>query len=116
MQTSLCIRGVCSCSGSNLGCHLISLTNHFRLCNKTLRYLQKQSFQKQILVPGESLYIGISNNVADNFSLLLLDDLTAKYYECKFVKRAIQVSARFLDPLVFLTCVMGGIPTCSVKL
>lgn len=67
-------------------------------------------------MPGKSLYIDMSNNVADNFTLLLLDDLTAKYYECKFLKRAMQINARFLDPLVFLTCVMGKIPTCSVKL
>lgn len=34
-------------------------------------------------MPGVSLYIDICNNAADNFTLLSLDDLRAKYHDYK---------------------------------
>lgn len=61
----------------------------------------------QVLVPGVSLYTGISNNAPDNFTFLSLDVLRAKYYEYKVCEESHAVVCQISGPsIVFSTCVM----------
>lgn len=49
-------------------------------------------------MPGVSLYIDISNNAADNFTLLSHGDLRAKYYEYKVCEESHAVKCQISRP------------------
>lgn len=51
-----------------------------------------------MLVPGVSLCIDIRNNAADNFTLLSLDDLRAKYNEYKVCEESHAVKSQISRP------------------